>query len=392
MGMFASVARPDDLTAIFHNPAGLVLTEGTAFYHSQSWFFVDLGMRMYDSVGDLRPEHEIRPDWNIGFIPFIGIASDFGTEDFRFGVAAYSPNAYGAMMPEDEPTRYHATEVLFVGSRVTATAAWEVTDRFAVAASANVVHMYLTASRFMNPLVLDDPDRRFDPPESTAAFDSKLELDGQGYTWSADAGVLFQPTDTLKIGAMFSGGAETEISGDVTLTGPDGSVERTAHHTQMVIPYTLAVGVNWEFAPDFEIGADFRYWHYQVLQEQWSKLDDSIMGMDEFRDPKNYSNSSNYCIGMLYHASPTVEVMVGFQEDFTPIPDQTYSLENPSRDQFGISGGVRWQAMEHHRFGLALIRNWFDLVDVQDSLSVPPTNVKGHGATVNLGLDYTWKM
>jgi long-subunit fatty acid transport protein len=392
MGMFASVARPDDLSAMFHNPAGLVLMEGTQFYHSQSWFFVDLGMRMYDSHGDLHPDYEIHPDWNIGFIPFIGLASDLGTERFRFGVAAYSPNAYGAMMPEDEPSRYHATQVLFLGSRASATVAWEVTDKFAIAANANIVHMYLTATRMMNPLVLQDPDRRFDPPEVTAPFDSKLELDGQGLAWSADFGVLFQPLKTLKLGAMFSGGADTAVKGDITLTGPDGKKTETQHRTMMVIPYTMQVGVNWEFAPDFEIGADYRYYHYQVLQEQVSKLDDPVMGMNEFADPKNYGNSGNWCVGILYHVTPAVEVMFGYQEDYTPIPNKTYSLENPSRDQIGISGGIRWQALERHRFGLALIRNWFDLVDVQESLTTPPTNVKGHGSTVNLGLDYTWKL
>jgi hypothetical protein len=59
MGMFAVTAKPDDGTAIFHNPAGMTLQKGTIFYHSQSWFVAGLGFRMYDSEGKLRPEHDI---------------------------------------------------------------------------------------------------------------------------------------------------------------------------------------------------------------------------------------------------------------------------------------------------------------------------------------------
>ena len=51
LGMFAVTARPDDPTAVFHNPAGLTLMDGTHFYHAQSWFFLNLGMRLGEGTG-----------------------------------------------------------------------------------------------------------------------------------------------------------------------------------------------------------------------------------------------------------------------------------------------------------------------------------------------------
>lgn len=393
MGMFATVARPDDPTAIFHNPAGLVLTTGTQFYTSLSLFFLDIGLRMYDSEGVLRPEdHEIRPDWNIGALPFIGISSDLGTERLRLGFAAYAPNAYGAALPDDEPTRYHATRVLFLGSRATASLAYEVSPKLSVAASASLVHLYLTAQRFMNPLVLQDPDHRFDDPAVTKEYDSTLALDGQGFSWAVDVGVLLRPLETLSIGVAFFGGSSVRLRGDVELTSPDGTVDSTTHRTDMVIPFTLQGGINWEFAPDFEIGFDYRYYHYQVFQEQYTVLEEPLMGMSEMRDAKNYGNSGNWCIGLLYRPLESVELMAGYQQDYTPIPDQTYSLDNPSRDQRGIGFGARWQATGRHRVGLSFVRNWFDLVDVQESTANPPANAKGHGANFEVGLDWMWRL
>jgi len=393
MGMFANIAKPDDPTAIFHNPAGLVLVPGTQLYTSLSMFFLDIGLRLYDSQGNLLPaDHEIRPDWNIGALPFIGASSDLGTERLRLGFAVYAPNAYGAALPDDEPTRYHATQVLFLGSRATASVAYEVTRKFSVAASASLVHLYLTANRMMNPLVLQDPDHRFDEPQTSAQFDSELALDGQGFSWAVDVGVLFRPLETLSIGAAFFGGSSVRLKGDVELTSPDGSTERTTHQTDMVIPFTLQGGINWEFAPDFEVGFDYRYYHYQVFQEQYTKLGKPLMGMTEMRDAKNYSNSGNWCFGLLYRPLPVLELMAGYQQDYTPIPDQTYSLDNPSRDQRGVGFGSRWQVTDRHRVGLSFVRNWFDLVDVQESTGNPPSNAKGHGANFEVGVDWMWRL
>lgn len=395
VGMFAVVGRPDDVTAIFHNPAGLLLGEGTRLYHAQTWFLVDLALRMYDSGGQLRPEHEISPDWNVGWIPFIGVDSDFGTDNFRAGLAVYAPNVYGAAMPEDEPTRYHATRVLFLASRATASAAYRISDKFFVGASASLVHVYLTATQKYSEAVYLNPDARFAPYEETKATDLTLELDGQDFTWAVDLGVLFRPVSSLRLGAAFAGGTAATLEGDVTVTSPDGQSQSVHHSTTIPIPFTLSAGLNWEFAKDFEFGTDIRYWHYDVFQEQRSELDGELLvfGPDSpMISPRNYGNSWNWCVGMLHRLTPSLEVMVGYQQDYTPIPEETYSLDNPSRDQHGVSLGLRWQMDRKWRFGLAAIRNWFDMVDVQRSTATPPANAKGHGASLNLGFDIQYQL
>jgi long-chain fatty acid transport protein len=395
MGMFAVIAKADDLSAIFHNPAGLTLSEGTTIYHSQSWFFSDLEFRFYDSKGVLRPDdHSISPDWSMAAIPLIAVSSDFGTEKFRGGLTVFAPNAYGAALPDDEATRYHATRVAFIAGRATAALAYEVSERFSIAVSASAIYVYLTAANKLNPFVLNDPDERFESAEDSAPYDNTLELEAQDWTWGADIGLMFQPVDGFRIGAVFASGSNINLEGTAKLTyakipGEAAKVEKTGLNTNMVIPFTLSGGINWEFAPDFEFGADLRYWHYQIFQEQVSVLDEPIMGIKELTSPKNYGNSWGWGVGLLHKITPELEIMTGYQEDYTPIPAQTYSLDNPSTDQRGVAVGLRWQATETHRFGLAFVRNWFDLIDVQESISVPPTNVKGWGANSELGLDWT---
>jgi long-chain fatty acid transport protein len=400
MGMFAVTARPDDNTAVFHNPAGLTLVDGTHFYHAQSWFVVDLGMRLYDSQGVLRPDYEIKPEWNVGAIPFIGFQSDCGTRDFRLGFGMYAPNAYGASLPKDEPTRYHATQALFLSSRATLAAAYRINEVLRVGASISLVYTYLTASRMMNRNMIpsdndliNDPkyDLRFKSVAETESGDMTLDMNGQNWTWAADVGLLIHPIPTVRIGAAFAGGSAIKLKGDVKLTEPGGKVSKAKHETFMTIPWTLKGGINWEFVPGFEVGVDVYYWHYQILQEQRTVLSTPLYGMKELRDPRNYGNSWAWNIGMMYKPTDYLDLMIGYQQDYSPIPTRTYSLDNPSTDQFGISMGLRWQITDRWRAGIAYIHNWFNLINVQDNVSKPPVNAKGHGANNEFAFDFSYR-
>ena len=393
MGMFAVMAKSDDPTTVFHNPAGMIWLEGTHLYHAQSWFIVDFGARMYDSQGTLHPGHEIKPDLNVGALPFLAVTTDFGgIEWFRMGLAVYAPNAYGAKMPKDEPTRYHATDVLFLASRATLAAAFQVTPKFTIGVSADLVNVLLTAKRYMNPLVLNDPDQRFAGDAVLSPFDAKLSISGHGWSYAWNAGLLFRPTDRFSIGAMFASGSPIHLQGNVDLRYADGTKEHTRQNTDFSIPFTLRAGINWEFVEDFEFAADIFYWHYQVFQEQRTVLRNPIMGIENFVDPKNYGNSWAWNAGLLYRVIPQLEIMAGFQMDFTPIPTSTYTLDNPSRDQLGVGLGARWKVHQKVRIGLAMVRNWFELADIQDSQSIPPTNVKGHASNFEVGFEVDWRI
>ncbi len=390
MGGFTVVGRPDDATAIFHNPAGLTLRSGNDLYVYGALIIGDLAMRFYDSTGILRPDHEVEPDFNIGALPFLALTTDLGTEAFRLGVGIYAPNGFGAAMPEDEPTRYHVTQALFVTSSATLAAAYKFGSVLSAGLSISLIHTYLNAGRFMNLGVLNDPDERFLPKSQTQEKDFELVIEGQAWSWTWAAGLLLSPTPWLSLGASFTAGSDMSLEGPVTLTSFKGEVVDSRHRTGMVLPYSLRAGANWDVAPDFELSMDVTYWHYQVLQEQRSELTTPLLGMSEFRDLKNHGNSVLWAVGLNYHVTPELEVLMGWQMDFTPTPTATYSIQTPSRDSKGVAVGTRWQATPSIRLGAAFNRIWFDLVDIQDSQTLPPTNVKGHGGMLYFAVDMSY--
>lgn len=407
MGMFAVVGKPDDVTAVFHNPAGLTLQNGTQIYFALSTFVLDLGMKLYNSKGDLLPaDHEVTPDISIGAIPFIGVATDFGTKRFRAALAIYAPNAYGASLPIDEPTRYHVTQALFLSTRLTASVAYDFNNYISAGVSLSVLYTYLTATRFLNTGMLPSPadvqndpkyDGRFNSTEANMKNDIQLDIQGSNWTWAFDIGLLVRPVKSLSIGLVFSSGSKLDLRGNVTaryrlhVDGREDLLGKTKQTTNMIIPLSIRAGINWAIVPNFEVAADVSYWHYQTNQMQISKLDSPVAGLNGFSDAKNYGNSWNWCLGILYRPIPELELMAGYQMDYTPNPTSTLSLENPGVDQKGFSVGTRWRINDHWRVSLAYVHNWFDLIDVQDSIGTPPANAKGHGTNNEFAFDFQYR-
>jgi long-chain fatty acid transport protein len=390
-GMMAVMGKPDDLTAIFANPAGLTLQKGTNVYLTAQATFVDLGFKFYDSKGKLRgtikDNAELKPDQSWGVLPFLAIGSDFGTKKLRGGLAIYAPNFFGAVLPKNEPTRYHLVSGFFAAVHMTGALAYEITEKFSLGAGISAVYLRQQGVQYMNDQITANPDLRWDDSEAVRAGDRKMDLMGAGWTWNWNVGLLFRPIKTLGLGFSFISGADVTLKGPLKITNSLGATQKLQQTTNFTLPFTLRAGINWEFIKDVEIGVDMFYWHYQTLQEQVMKA-----GVIEMRTPKNYNNAWNISAGMMYRPIPELDLMVGYQHDATPIPTSTLSLDNITRSHNGISMGARWRALKWLQVGLTYQRTWYELMNIQDSVLSPPVNGKGHGSMHHVALDLAFKV
>lgn len=395
-GMLAVVGRPDDVTAIYHNPAGLTLLQGTQVYLTAEYTQASLGFRFYDSEGKLKPDRELTPDQNWAIVPFLGVASDLGTKDLRVGLALYAPNLYGASLPESAPSRYHLTRGFFFATHLTGTLAYRVNPKFSIGASISAVYMIMQGTQYMNPLVVMNPDLRFDTPDNVRQRDLKVSLDGRGWTWDWNVGVLIHPIPSLGIGLSFTSGADVSLKGDVKIrpVGSGAVTQTIGQTTKMKIPFTLRMGVNWEFVKDFQVGVDFSYWHYQVFQEQVMELERPIEGIPGTtqRTPKSFGNAWNLSGGFLYRVIPELDLMIGVQRDTSPIPTRTMTVDNLNRGLTSLATGVRWRATNWMQVGVTYMRSWADLLEIQDSVTSPPTNGKGHGGMNHVSAELMFRL
>lgn len=388
--MASIIGRPDDASAIYHNPAGLVLQRGFMLYASMGLSLLDTEFRLQpwpDSDRFLGAMAErdgyyapVKPTRAMGVIPMLAAAYEILPDRLVAGAALYVGNATGAAFEEDAVTRYHLIDGYVVAPQAVVSAAYRVLPTLSIGATAGVIHLRIHGKRDVFP-VLDGLD-----VSGIVGTRPELELDGRGWapTWTLAA--FGQPHPRISWGATITGRVDAELSGPIRVTYSDdsptpGDVLIGRQKTTQLLPWAFMAGANFDVAPNVEIGSEFRYWLYRQYDRQHTDVV-GIAFVDELDTPKNYRDSWAASLGVRVHslrAVPRGEFMAGVQYDRSPAPPETVTLDQPSFSHPAVHGGVRWRA-GRYRFGGSYVHYWYRVPTITESITNPPSNIKGDGA------------
>ena len=386
--MGAMIGRPDDLSAVYHNPAGLVLSPGTNLYLNTGLSLIETHLRMRpwtysDAFIDTPPDAEgfypeIKPSRAFAVIPMITASTNLWTERLTAAISLYVPNAAGAAFPEDEISRYHLVDSYVVAGYATLALAYRVAPWLSVGAGFNLIYMRLHARRFFFPVL---EGQRYD---WMFGKNTELRIDGDDVTAGGTLGVLLQPHPSLSIGVVAISRSDIALEGPITLKlGPDspgaGNVIEGHQSTSLVIPWTLQCGANWDIGRYVEIGAELRYYFYRDFKEQRTDIE-GIDLLDELVTPKNYHDSWQVSGGVKLALPPlrAVELMLGMHYDSTPAPDNTVSAETPTFNHIGFHTGARCR-LGRYRLALTYARYFYIQRETSESLTNPPSNFRASG-------------
>lgn len=451
-GMLTVMGKPDDLTALFHNPAGLADLQGIRAFIFVSPAFLSSTFRMralddkrfpainpagcgqgaaaacrwpVDSEGYYASE--IKPEKYFGIIPYLGLGTDLGFigpagRDVVVSVAAYSPNFYGAFLPEDAPTAYGIIGGYFVVISGAAAVGWRVNRYLALGANVSYNYMQLTmAQRQSLANALTPPGQ---VPTGLAALaqsligDVRLDYDGTEHGVGWTFGVLLTPRPWLGLGLAYAGNTSPTFSGAVSFSTYNArfadeqtfkdvvrSVGYKLPHSleiEQAIPHALFLGVNVALGARVELGADARFWFYNAFETQAMRpiYDPAEPGKEPFTETslskdKRYRLSWQLTAGVLVRplaGHPGLELLLGGGYDLSPIPDQTLTLDNPNLSHAKLTTGVRWQINPHWQVALTYLLNIYTSRDIRDSETNPPTNVQisslSHSPALSVGYRY----
>jgi long-subunit fatty acid transport protein len=387
--MGAVIGRPDELSSLYHNPAGLVLEDRWRIYMStglsllgtefqlQPWDRSDefLGT-MPQSDGYYAP---VKPSRAMGVIPMIAAGGRIRDRLYA-GAALYVGNATGAAFPESAVTHYHLIDGYVVAPQLVASVAYNVRPDLALAATAGVINMRVHGKRYVFP-VIDGNDISM-----LAGTKPELVLDGEAWapTWSVSA--FGRPHPRVTWGAMVVGKVTTELEGPVTITYSDdastpGDKLEGHQKTEQMLPWTFQAGANVDVTPNIEVGTEFRYWLYRQYKRQHTDIV-GIFLVRELNTEKNYTDSWESTGGIRVHdlrQAKGLDLMLGGQYDKSPAPAKTVTLDQPSFSHWGLHSGARY-SVGRYRVGASYIHYWYQIPTITDSITLPASNVRGHGA------------
>lgn len=388
--MAAAIGRPDEGSAIYHNPAGMSLLPGWNLH-------VSFGLAVIRSEFQLQPWGDsnaylgvepgadgyyrtVRPSRAAGVVPMIAATGEIVPDRLWLGAGVYVGNAQGAAFDREAVTRYHLIEGYVVAPQAVLTAAYKVTPTLSLGASAGLMHLRIHGRRELYPIV-DGTDIG-----NIAGTRAMLELDGQGWAPSWILAAFGRPHPRITWGATIHGRVDATLEGPVTVDyssdagNPDDSLAGT-QRTSQLIPWAFMAGLNVDVHPNVEVGTELRYWLYRQYEEQRTEIT-GIFLVRELVTEKNYRDSINVAGGVRVHSlpvAPRLELMAGTHFDRTPAPANTLTFDQPSFNHLGGRIGARYR-FDRFRLGVSYVRYWYFVPTVTGSTTTPPTNFKGDGA------------
>ena len=441
-----NLARPDDPTALFHNPAGLADQPGLSLHLSGALVAMKTRFRLRALPPALYPEinppgcgaagappcpwpldaqgfyaEEIVPEQSLGVVPYLGVSTDLGAlgaRDVVVAAAAYLPAFYGGSTAPDSPTRYHLLEGHFLVGAATLGAGWRLNRYVALGGSLSYLLMRTTFSQSLSILASTTSPGARPSMEAEAAqlvlgdLTASFGATDHGIGWGAAA--LITPLPWLALGINYSGSTPARFEGPLTLR-PDRNPETLPTllqtgglklprrlEVEMAVPHTVQLGVSVAPLDWLELGFDLRMWLYQLIEELpvrpiYNPAEPGTPAIDAAALTRKtfYRMSYELALGVAlrpFSRRPGLELMAGLSYDQSPYPDPTFTLASPSLSSVNFAVGVRWAPSRNLRITVSYAQYVYLERNIINSVTSPPTNGIGVGVAFLPGveLQYTF--
>jgi long-subunit fatty acid transport protein len=330
----AFTVAADDPSAMYWNPSRLSLLRGTRLLYNHSFVKRDL---TYHRAPQLHggewvfwdPAEDETGFFNLGVSLFI--TSDFGLDDWTFGLGFVGPSAIGTSdMPGEVAAGNRNTFISkdILMAYYTASVAWKYEEWFGIGVSLQ----YVDLMSMKYSLVIEGPDSTGGHPKKNL-WDIRNTLDmADRVGFSALVGAWARPLPWLELGLSARVvPIAIDAEGTIHLEGTDNSVlseatpERVGGAVHFTIPATVQVGARYVHRAGarevFDVEVDF-------VWEQWSVLDAYDVEFDEagvlFEDPDDPSR-------VLLEIRP-----------------QDFALRRQYQDTYSVRVGGQWNVWPEH--------------------------------------------
>lgn len=399
-GMTAVIGRPDEPSAILHNPAGMSLLSGNHVYVSGGLAMIntEFSLLPWDQsttyIDNVQPGADgyyagVKPTRAMAVLPMLAATFEVKPKKLWLGIGAFVGNATGAKFDRAAVTRYHLINGYIVAPQLSGAVAYKPRHDLTLAATLGVINFQIKGERLFYPILPDGTD-----VHKTIGSRALLKLEGSGWAPVWSVGTLYQPTPKISLGAAVIGRIDATLEGDVNVQYSDDAFVPNdelegLQRTSQIVPWTLNLGGNVDVHPNIEIGADFRYWLYRQYKEQRTEIKGIVL-LRELVTVKNYHDSYQISGGIRVHdlpQAPQLELMAGTHYDRTPAPAQTVTLDQPTFSHIGLHTGVRY-TIGRYRLGASYLRYFYDVPTITDSVTAPPSNIKGDGVNDTFSLQF----
>jgi long-chain fatty acid transport protein len=362
----------DDATSLFFNPAGIsrleqaqliALTSGieiTSQFRS-SGSTAAFGQPLGGSGGDAG-------DWNV--VPGAYLAVPWG-DRFSIGLGINAPFGLKLVYEDGWVGRFQALHSEIETLNVNPSLAMRVNDRLSIGAGfsyqrlqaelTNAVNYSAVVAQGVQQLVAQGQLPAAAAPGIIAAnpgLEGGARVRGDDSGWGFNVGVLFDASDTTRIGLSYRSSIDYEVRGTVAFTPPStvsnplgASIVAAASlagaplssgpvSVDLKVPDSALLSVQQQVGDKLTLLADVAWTGWSTVQELRVVRDS---GATVSVTPERWRDVMRYALGASYEINPRLTLRAGAAYDNTPVPDATRTPRLPDADRIWLTTGGRWQ-------------------------------------------------
>lgn len=401
----------DNLSAIYYNPAALTLGSGTRL-------MIDATLA-HRSVDYTRPESAISSPGtgtpsdvlhinsgtaqlrNFAAAPFFSVASDFGVPKLSIAFGFYAPFGGGASWNENDQVtteqralypgaqngqqRWWSIDSSLKAIYLTLAVAYKVSDQLSMGVSLNRISTSIDTVRART---VPAPDTDDIVNASQLPIEGRSYLNASANTYSMGVGVLYQPTQKIRIGYAYQsqpGFGEMRLKGELKVTDHMSINDPKDSALVMSLPDIHRLGFQYGEAGRWEARFFADYVRWSVFDRQCLLSDPE--GDCDLNDPgnapitlninKNWQDAFGLRLGGSYWLSPNAELYLGAGYDSNAAPDLGVDPSLFDMDKMSAALGARITLLDQAmRLGLTLTQVFYFTreIDVVTGMAGAPNN------------------
>jgi long-chain fatty acid transport protein len=341
----AFVARANNPSALYFNPAGLTQLKGTQFSIGGSLIFP--ATEYSGAAGQFEMESQVLHPVNLYF-------SHKVSDKLSVGMGYYRPFAYSSKWESDFVGRFLCETFTLKTYYYSAAVAYQVSPKMSVAAGLSYIHANLG---YQNAINLS-PYSQYYPqvlnPEGDSHFDASADNIG------VNIGVLYKIDEFWTIGASYRTPVDLDFSGNFDFIMPESSLGSQATDEinnlfpdqsgsmKFKMPQVIVVGVSTTMIEHTTIEADIQWSGWSAIEDLPINYTSNTDAVTDTIIDRRWKNAFAVRLGAEYEYKTNLLFRAGYYYDNSAIPGETLDPMVPDALKQSVSGGIgiKWDIVD----------------------------------------------
>jgi long-chain fatty acid transport protein len=407
---FAGAAAANDASTVWYNPAGMTRlkkSDAVAAFHSitPSIEFTDNGSTGSFLVGSPASTGGDGGDaGHAAIVPNIYYTMPLD-DGITFGLGINGPFGLSTEYDKDWKGRYFGVESAVKVVNINPSLAFKVDDSLSLGIGLNLQQMDVVLSKAIDQEALCNAiglaaSCGSGVVPALRATDAFAEIDGTSTSWGANLGLMYEFSETTRLGFAYRSVVRHSIHGDGDFTDADSRLNATPlgdffvdtdAKSDITLPASASLNFYHDLMSNLALMADLTWTEWSKLDEVRIEYDAGAQGatVEEF----GWSNTLRYSVGATYSPMAALVLRAGVALDEAPVDDKSKrGVRLPDNDRLWVSIGAGYEVMKGLAIDLSYASLTIDDAEIDRSEALAG-NIKGeYSASTNiLSAQANWK-